>query len=1065
MSNPLPPSQYDDFEHDDVPRKSKPYDADLYDGGMTVRGMPAPDHMPESASDPTAPNPAAGDPYGQVQVQVQLQQPIPQPQYQQPDYRQQPPYEQRYATPQYGLQVAQPVYEVPRKPKANRPRRMTFMLGCLGLLMGMFVATICAATVGGLLVWNVISRQIADQLTEEFGPTGTVATGLPGKVFQTTYIYDRDGNELHQLFGEGRRTQVKLADMSKSVIDATIAVEDSTFYDNPGFDVNAVLRAGLNYFRAGGGGGASTITQQLVRNVVFDPEYRAERSARRKLEEVAMAFVLTRQRTKDEILEMYLNVIYYGNLAYGIEAAAQTYFNKSAKDLTLAEAALLAGLPQVPGQLDPLNPDPDIQEAVFARRNVVLNLMVDKGKITRAQANQAKAEALNYANPNVGLKSPHFTLYAEEELQELLSGINLPADTLSTGGLRVYTSLDSRFQTLAETVARTQIAAIRERNQARNAAVIVLHPQTGEILAMVGSVDYRDDSIDGRVNVTISARQPGSSIKPLTYAGLLERGYAPASVFWDTPQKIGVPGNFYEPVNYDGSFRGPVRMRDALANSYNIPAVQAVRLLGVDGLLSFSARMGIESLGMDASLYGVSLTLGGGEVTPLELTRAYSVFANGGKLMPSTSILCVINNDGDILYQFADGCQGRGATNDSTINVAPNGKQIIDPRVAYLIRDFLGDNNARSAAMGANSPLRTDGILSSVKTGTTNNYKDNWTVGFTSNVAVGVWVGNTRGEAMVRSTGLTGAAPIWNGVITGIYRDNALLSRLERNGALASDTVNAPDGLTLQDICALSSLRDPVPDCDRGRREWAFTTPPYAPNENGDLVPSAATAAPVPSDDAPVSEDIDPGVVRMLVNRLDVNIAAAISAQDLSNAAQYGTLPPPPLYCIVPNKFRDQTPGAQVQAFIKAPEFPDENVFARQFAASNGLAISPDLICGAEMLAPGNYGPGITAQISAPANGETVTGTVYVSGVVGWSDAWFYKMEITGPQFPDWTTFSGPSDPNNAGRYGSPQNGILGDFGAAGLIPGTYRLRIVVVGRDGNYAGTSPEVSINVTGG
>jgi penicillin-binding protein 1C len=960
-----------------------------------------------------------------------------------------------------------PAYQMPAAPIALPPPRKRrwngACLGCALVLLAMVGTTFCSVTAGVVIVWNVWSREISAKMQKEFEAqnAGTTATGVPSKAFQTTYIYDRNGNELHQIFQEGRRTRVRLTEIAKPLIDATIAVEDSTFYDNPGVDVAAITRAGLNYFRAGGGGGASTITQQLVRNVVFDFEYRAERSARRKLEEVVMAVILTREKTKDEILEIYLNTIYYGNLAYGIEAASQTYFGKSSKDLTLAEAALLAGLPQSPANYDPFNPDPEIQDIVLTRRNTVLGLMVDKGKITQAQADAARREALVYANPNISLKSPHFTLFAEQELQDLLPAINLPPTYLTTGGLKVYTTLDAGAQDMAEKVARAQIESIREKHNARNAAVVVLKPTTGEIIAMVGSVDYRDDSIDGRVNVAISPRQPGSAMKPLTYAAAIERGISPAAIFWDVETRISneYGGAEYVPLNYDRTFHGPVRMRDALANSYNIPAVKTLRLIGVEALLAFSERMGVRSLGMDTSKYGLSLTLGGGELTPLELTRAYAVFANEGKLVPTTTILCVINNEGQVVYQYENGCAGRGTVDERTINAAASGRQVLDPRIAFLIRDFLGDNAARTPAMGARSPLRTDGLASSSKTGTTNNYRDNWTVGFTRNVAVGVWVGNTDSTEMKGTTGLTGAAPIWNAVITGLYNTPGLTDTLTVNGALLPEEIVPPAGVSLRRVCAMSSVREPAYDCDRGRREYMLDSLPLIPDENGNLGEQIAIPpTPIPQNGPRLeSVDGDPGVVRALVFPLNPAIAASLVDPNASGARAY---PPPPLYCLVPHEVGDQLPGAVSQVFILSSPFGDEDVYNRLYAQGAGYAILPPYPCNTEMLAGGPSAPGVAARITWPAPGETVTGTVFVKGIASWSPggAWYFKMEIQGPQFPDFTTFSGPTEYPVI-------NGDLGNFGAGGLQPGMYQLRIVIVGVDGNYLMTSAPVPVNITGG
>jgi penicillin-binding protein 1C len=950
--------------------------------------------------------------------------------------------------PVYGLQYAQ------ARPVRRRRRIPRGCLGCLLALIG-FLGVVSCVTVVILVIWlNALSGQLTDRLDK-------AQRQMEQQTFQTTRIYDRLGNELHQIFDQGRRTKVKLADVPKSLIDATIAVEDSSFYENPGVDWTATIRAGLQYLGLmQGSSGGGTITQQLIRDIAFDYAYRQERSVQRKLEEIGMALILTRQKSKDDILEMYLNQIYYGNLAYGIEAAAQTYFGKSAKDLTLGESALLAGLPQAPAELDPLNPDPTVQEEVLARRKIVLSLMVDKGKITRDEAAAAEAKPLVYANPNVSLRSPHFTLYAEQELKSLLEGLKLPPSLVTTGGLKVYTTLDARYQSLAESVARQQIAAIKDQHNAHNAAVVILKPASGEILAMMGSVDFNDVAIKGQVNVAISPKQPGSAIKPLTYAAAMEKGFTAASIIWDVEAHIRAPGLDYSPVNYDRRFHGPVRLRDALANSYNIPAVQTLRTVGVDYLLSMAQRFRITSLGTDASKYGLSLTLGGGELTPLELTQAFAVFANGGQLVSATSILCIINNDGNVLYQYEGGCEGRGVQDAATINAAASPKAVLDPRVAFVISDILADNAARTPAMGPNSPLRTEGLVTSVKTGTTNDYRDNWTVGFTHNVAVGVWVGNTDSTPMVNSSGLTGAAPIWHDIITGIYGNPSMLDTLKRAGSLIPDVLNPPPGLYRKQLCNLAALKDPAMTCPPGRAEWFLDSPAAVPDANGKLTipPGVRPAAPTPippNANGPIIIDVEPGIVQTLVQPLDPGLAASLVRQPGAGLPAL----PPPLYCLVPNEVKDQIPTASMQFFIRPPSRPDEEAYARIYAQNYGYAILPDLPCTPEMLVTGPQAPGATARITSPRPGETVTGTVLVSGVANWQpgQATFFKTEIQGPQFPQWVTFGDV-------QHTPVINGPLGQFGASGLQPGTYKLRLIIVGLDGNFLVVSSEVPINITG-
>ncbi len=369
--------------------------------------------------------------------------------------------------------------------------------------------------------------------------------------------------------------------------------------------------------------------------------------------------------SKDEILELYLNEIPYGNWSYGVEAAAETYFGKHASELTLGESALLAGLPQAPADLDPLNPDPNIQRRVMERRRLVLDLMVKEGYITRAEADAAFSEPLYFVSPNIQLDSaPHMVVYAQDELENLLlTRLNLSQEEvkrmIERGGLRVYTSVDMDYQRLAEGAVSRQVAQLRDTHHMTNAAVVIVRPDTGEILAMVGSVNFNDESIDGEVNVANAARQPGSAMKPFTYASAMEKGWTAANIIWDTETQIGLPGQSpYIPVNYDRTFHGPVRMREALANSYNVPAVKTLQQVGVEYLLWMMSRVGVQSLGGDASQYGLSLTLGGGELTPLELTTAFSVLANGGVYVPNTSIVCITNTSGEIIYEYEGSLPG-----------------------------------------------------------------------------------------------------------------------------------------------------------------------------------------------------------------------------------------------------------------------------------------------------------------------------------------------------------------------------------------------------------------------
>ena len=564
------------------------------------------------------------------------------------------------------------LFEAPPPPAAAappaRPRRGCF--GCLGraligsiLLLAMLVFG--GVVVAGTLVYSNLSQEIEDGIAK-------LEAARDRETFETTQIFDRNGELLWEIFGEGKRTAVPISQIPSHLIHATVAVEDDSFYENPGADIPSLVAALVANLRNPDGRpvGGSTITQQLVRHIAFDYEERTEVSYNRKTKEIILAWIMNRQFDKDEIMEMYLNEIYYGNLAYGIEAAADTYFDKTAVELTLAEAALLTGLPQSPVELDPLTN----LEGAKERQWLVLNLMVSEGFIAQDEAVAAYQEPLQFAPQEVSLVAPHFAVYVRQQLEELYG-----AEAVANGGLRVTTTLDLKYQRLAEQLARQHVDAVGPEHNLTNAALVAMKPATGEILAMLGSVDYRDESIDGHVNVTLSLQQPGSSIKPLTYAAGLspneggEPDWTAADLLWDV--EVDYPqfnGTTYAPVNYDGRFHGPVRVRAALANSYNIPAVLLLQDLGVPRFLEFAQQMGITTWQEDSSNYGLSLTLGGAEVTPLDLTAAYAVFANGGNRVPPVAILSVQKSNGEVLFEQPP---------QAAVSV-------LDPRVAYLLTIF-----------------------------------------------------------------------------------------------------------------------------------------------------------------------------------------------------------------------------------------------------------------------------------------------------------------------------------------------------------------------------------------
>ncbi len=567
--------------------------------------------------------------------------------------------------------------------------------------------------------------------------------------FASTKIFDRNNNLIVELTDPtdptaGRRTYVPLSQISTYVQQATIATEDPNFYRySVGFDPIAIVRV-LYYalsereFVSGG----STITQQVARNLLLSPEERNSRSPMRKLREIVLANALAERYSRSEILEIYLNEIFYANQAYGIEAAAETYFGKKAADLDLAESSMLAGIPQSPVLWDPVASKANTQR----RQGDVLRLMVQAGYITSDQVQPALAEitARSFTVPvtNISSVAPHFMTYVRQILDQ-----DFGASGLYRTGLRVYTTLDMRIQAAAEKAVRDQVAKLSDKH-VTNGAVVVINPGTGEILAMVGSADFNNVAIKGQVNVALAMRQPGSAIKPFNYLASFEKGYTPATLFWDVPTKFtNKYGQIYEPKNYDDKFHGAMLLREALARSMNVPAVKTLEYVGLPDFLAMTHRSGIDFPPNDQ--YGLALTLGGGETRLLDLTTGYATLANGGVLVTSTPIKRVDLPDGQV---------GRDYLQNNRIG------QVVDAQSVYLVTSILSDNNARAPSFGTNSVLKTK-MPSAVKTGTTNDFRDNLTVGYTPEVVVGVWAGNTDNSAMQGVTGVTGAAPIWREVI------------------------------------------------------------------------------------------------------------------------------------------------------------------------------------------------------------------------------------------------------------------------------------------------------------
>ena len=650
------------------------------------------------------------------------------------------------------------------------------------LLSGMVTTAIAGAGIGGV-AWFLRQLPPVDEasLSEAIAKNGITV--------QTSKIYDRNGKLLYEFVDEktGRREELKLDEISPLVISATIAAEDADFYSNPGIDVRGILRAIQINLSRSGSSGASTITQQLVRQIVLSQEERLKRDGldgfTRKIKEAILAIQLTQNYSKDLILEMYLNQNPYGHRAYGIGAAARIYFDKDAKDLTLPEAALLAGLPQAPSSYDPIvYPD-----QAKIRQAYVLDQMAKQGMIAQSEADAAKAQDIALSPYKLDIKAPHFVYYVKDYLEKKYG-----ADFADLG-LHIYTTLDLDVQDAAQKVAKDRIEEIR-RQRATNAAIVVMKPGTGEILAMVGSVDYNDTSIDGQVNVATAERQPGSSFKPITFATAFKKGWSPGTVLLDSLTQFPTgPGQKpYVPNNYDGRDHGWVTVRESLGNSYNIPAVKALQFAGIQDTLDTAHDMGITGLKRGLDYYGLSLTLGGGEVTLLDMTTAYSTFANGGKAVAANPILEIIDAQGRTLEKIDQ-------------NNVP-GNQALDPRIAYMVTDILSDNRARTPAFGANSALRLS-FPAAAKTGTTDNNRDSWTIGYTPNLTVGVWVGNSNNDEMQRITGAIGAAVIWNKMMETFYDNDAFVNLIKKQNPDGSTQdletdFEEPDGLIRVSACS-----------------------------------------------------------------------------------------------------------------------------------------------------------------------------------------------------------------------------------------------------------------------
>ena len=722
--------------------------------------------------------------------------------------------------------VPAPARQPPALPPSSSAQVSTYDwrkgLGCLLRLAisGLFVLVVVAVCLGSFLIYQYYS------IARDLPNVGELRQRA--STFETTRILDRNGNLLYEILdpSAGRRTYVPLSKISPYLVAATVATEDKEYYSHPGFDAFAIARAFIQNYQSGETvSGASTITQQLARNLLFTPEERSRRTYERKIREAVLAAEITRLYSKDEILELYLNENYYGNMAYGVEAASQTYFGMPADQLTLGQAAFLAGLPQAPAVYDVYTN----RELTLKRQEDVLVLMYEASQeqgciyvsnnpqricLDPVAATQAANELNDYQfrTPYVQIRYPHWVNYVRSLLEK-----QYDPQTIYRSGFTVHTTLDPQLQDLAQQAVSEQLERLADK-RATDGALVALRPNTGEILAMVGSADFYNEAISGQVNMAVSPRQPGSAIKPLTYTAAFEKGWTPGTLIWDVPSEFTPsgqpddPGPVYKPVNYDDRFHGPVTVRTALGSSYNVPAVKTLNFVGIyddpatpqqDGFIPFAQRLGITTLTRPD--YGLSLTLGGGEVTLLELAGAYATLANNGRRIPPVAITKIVDYQGNLVYQYQQ----------------PSGDQVIRPEHAYLISSILSDNQARTPAFGPDSVLRLP-FNAAVKTGTTNDFRDNWTLGFTPELVTGVWVGNADYSPMQNISGVAGAAPIWSQFMQAAIQQIA--------GGNPSPFAR-PGSIVEKVICEISGT-EPSEWCPKQRSELFAADQPPRPKED-----------------------------------------------------------------------------------------------------------------------------------------------------------------------------------------------------------------------------------------
>ncbi len=690
-----------------------------------------------------------------------------------------------------------------RQQRSGSAAKLGRYIGLTSIVLVILVIVLAVGTAGtGVGVYAVYARQLppADSIVDAQADT-----------FHTTILYDRTGNfSIYEVIDPlgGDRQYITIDEVPDYFLKATVAIEDASFYENPGFDLQGMLRAVWANTTSDQLQGGSTITQQLVKNVLIPPDERDDVSFDRKLKEIILASEISRLYSKDQILEWYINTNFYGNLAYGVEAASRVYFDKPARNLTLAEAALLAAIPQFP-LLNPI----DSPEAARERQKVVLDTMVFEGYITRPQADEALAQPVvikSFAQ-RFNVAAPHFALYARREAESILNNMGLDGSRMvSRDGLRIYTTLDLDLQRQLECAARTHVSrlaggdpnfvhntnvggecisaqylpplspedALKPRT-VTNAAGVILNAKTGEIVAMLGSLDYWNEGIDGNYNATLAQRQPASTFKPFVYLTAFfnpidnNTVVTPATMLYDVRTEFDTGGlDPYIPENIDLQYHGPVSVREALANSYNIPAVEVMNWVGMSRVLTTAHSMGINSMTDGLSSYGLSLALGTAEASLLDMTYAYNVLDNLGTMVGSpvppedarigyrqlnpVSILRIEDRDGNILWQYSE--------EEGTFDR----RAILEPGMAYMMTDILADNEARWPAFGRGNAMELS-RPAAVKTGTSDNFRDSWTIGYTPQYTTGIWVGNNDNSSMGDVTGHLGAAPIWRAIMEYVH--------------------------------------------------------------------------------------------------------------------------------------------------------------------------------------------------------------------------------------------------------------------------------------------------------